>query len=58
MTIPTTIGRYEVRGVLGEGGMATVLEGWDPILHRTLAIKLVEKAQLEPEPKEEALRRG
>jgi serine/threonine-protein kinase len=57
MTIPTTIGRYEVRGVLGEGGMATVLEGWDPILHRTLAIKLVEKAQLEPETKEEALRR-
>jgi eukaryotic-like serine/threonine-protein kinase len=57
MNIPATIGRYDVRGILGEGGMATVLEGWDPILHRTLAIKLVDKQKLEPETKEEALRR-
>jgi eukaryotic-like serine/threonine-protein kinase len=57
MNIPPTIGRYEVRGILGEGGMATVLEGWDPVLHRTLAVKLVDKAKLEPETKDEALRR-
>jgi eukaryotic-like serine/threonine-protein kinase len=57
MNIPSTIGRYEVRGVLGEGGMATVLEGWDPVLHRTLAIKLIEKTKLDPETKAEALRR-
>ena len=57
MNIPATIGRYEVRGILGEGGMATVLEGWDPVLHRTLAVKLVDKAKLDPETKEEALRR-
>jgi eukaryotic-like serine/threonine-protein kinase len=57
MNIPATIGRYDVRGVLGEGGMATVLEGWDPILHRTLAVKLVDKSKLDPEMKEEALRR-
>jgi len=57
MNIPAAIGRYEVRGILGEGGMATVLEGWDPVLHRTLAIKLVDKAKLDPETKDEALRR-
>jgi eukaryotic-like serine/threonine-protein kinase len=57
MNIPTTIGRYEVRGILGEGGMATVLEGWDPVLHRTLAVKLVDKTKLERETKDEALRR-
>jgi len=57
MNIPAAIGRYEIRGILGEGGMATVLEGWDPVLHRTLAIKLVDKAKLDPETKDEALRR-
>jgi len=57
MNIPATIGRYEVRGILGEGGMATVLEGWDPVLHRTLAVKLVDKTKLDPETKDEVLRR-
>ncbi|HTO44919.1 MAG TPA: response regulator [Burkholderiales bacterium] len=57
MNIPAVIGRYEVRGLLGEGGMATVLEGWDPVLHRTLAIKLVDKTKLEQETKDEALSR-
>ena len=57
MNIPHTIGRYEVRGILGEGGMATVLEGWDPVLHRTLAVKLVDKTKLDLETKEETLRR-
>jgi len=57
MNIPRTIGRYEVRGILGEGGMAIVFEGWDPVLHRTLAVKLVDKVKLDPETKDEALRR-
>jgi len=57
MNIPHTIGRYEVRGILGEGGMAIVLEGWDPVLHRTLAVKLVEKTKLDLETKDETLRR-
>jgi serine/threonine protein kinase len=34
-------GRYELRGVLGRGGMAAVHDGWDTRLHRAVAIKLL-----------------
>lgn len=33
--------RYELRGVLGRGGMAEVHDGWDTRLHRPVAIKLL-----------------
>lgn len=32
-------GRYQIRGVLGQGGMATVYDGWDLRLGRPVAIK-------------------
>ncbi len=34
-------GRYELRGVLGRGGMAEVREGWDSLTGQTVAIKLL-----------------
>jgi serine/threonine-protein kinase len=34
-------GRYELRGVLGRGGMAEVHEGWDTRLDRAVAVKLL-----------------
>jgi serine/threonine-protein kinase len=34
-------GRYELRGVLGRGGMAEVRDGWDTRLDRAVAIKLM-----------------
>ena len=34
-------GRYELRGLLGRGGMAEVHEGWDTRLRRAVAIKLL-----------------
>ena len=33
--------RYELRGLLGEGGMGAVHRGWDLVLHREVAIKLL-----------------
>ncbi|MFI2840115.1 serine/threonine-protein kinase [Mycolicibacterium sp. PDY-3] len=35
-------GRYELRGLLGRGGMAAVHDGWDTRLGRPVAIKLMD----------------
>ena len=35
------VGRYELRGTLGEGNMATVFNGWDRELEREVAIKML-----------------
>jgi tetratricopeptide (TPR) repeat protein/predicted Ser/Thr protein kinase len=38
-TATWNVGRYEVRGTLGAGGLGVVLLGWDPVLQREVAIK-------------------
>lgn len=40
-TLALLVGRYEVRGRLGLGGMAEVRDGWDTRLNRPVAIKLL-----------------
>ncbi|BBY51530.1 hypothetical protein MARA_49980 [Mycolicibacterium arabiense] len=47
MTSPELIGgRYELRGVLGRGGMAEVHSAWDVRLNRPVAVKLLHPSLL------------
>jgi serine/threonine-protein kinase len=44
---PKSLGRYEVRGVLGKGAMGLVYDGLDPTLQRRVAIKTILTATLD-----------
>lgn len=50
MATPKMIGRYEIRGELGRGGMATVYHGYDPRFEREVAIKLMPPEMLHADP--------
>jgi serine/threonine-protein kinase len=41
------VGRYALKGLLGQGGLGQVHEAWDPLLSRTVAVKTL---QLDIEP--------
>jgi serine/threonine-protein kinase len=43
---PTRIGRYDIDGLLGEGGMAKVYRSRDPVIERVVALKAVDKRQI------------
>ena len=43
MATPRKIGKYEIQGVLGTGGMGVVYKGWDPSIARGVAIKSINK---------------
>jgi serine/threonine-protein kinase len=44
---PARVGRYEVLGELGRGGMAVVYRGLDPVIKREAALKVIRKADLD-----------
>lgn len=45
--LPSRIGRYRIRGVLGRGGMGVVYRARDPVIDRGVAIKLIHPRLLE-----------
>ena len=46
MTMPQKLGKYEVRREIGQGGMGVVYEGYDPLIERRVALKVVRSAQV------------
>lgn len=44
---PSQVGKHRITGILGQGGMGTVLSARDPDLDREVAIKLVDPRQLQ-----------
>lgn len=44
MTIERTqLGKYQIKGLLGRGGMGSVYRGYDPVIDRIVAIKTISK---------------
>ena len=48
MDVPHAIGKYEVQGLLGKGATGLVLRGFDPAIKRAVALKVIDKAALDP----------
>ncbi len=48
MNTSSQIGKYQIQGVLGQGGMGTVYRGFDPAIQRPVAIKTIVKSALDP----------
>ncbi len=56
-TAPRKIGKYEIQGELGTGGMGVVYKGWDPAISREVAIKGLNKQALSEGERESVLSR-
>ncbi len=52
-----TLGKYELKAVLGRGAMGTVYEAWDPVIARKVAIKTVRRVAMDAEDAPEPLDR-
>ena len=57
MTDLNKLGKYEIRGELGQGAMGIVYDGFDPMIGRRVALKTVRRDQLERAEAEEILAR-
>src|SRR5512143_3274543 len=54
---PRKIGKYEIHGELGSGGMGVVYRGWDPAISREVAIKGFNKFALSDHERESVVNR-
>ncbi len=52
----TQIGKYQIVGVLGQGAMGVVYQGFDPMIRRYVAIKTISGAEIENSENEIYLR--
>lgn len=57
MSTPEKIGKYQVKGLLGRGGMGVVYKCYDEAIDRHVAIKAITKADLDPEDLRHAILR-
>ncbi|MBZ0145467.1 MAG: protein kinase [Rhodocyclaceae bacterium] len=57
MTDLKKLGKYEIRGELGQGAMGIVYDGFDPMIARRVALKTVRRDQLDRAEVEEILAR-
>ncbi len=57
MVAPTQIGKYQIQGELGKGGMGVVWRGWDAAIARGVAIKCIDKSSHQGVELDELLQR-
>jgi eukaryotic-like serine/threonine-protein kinase len=57
MNLPARIGKYDIQGILGKGGMGVVYRAFDPAIHRQVAIKTITKSILDPSELQYTLKR-